>query len=169
MYLFSSNLPGSSLRPPSLGLHPSMAGPPPPPHGPLDPLLHYSSMAGLYGVRERMELEREREIRERDLNDRIKEEMLKQQQRESPYAVGLSPHLLGGTRGFPPPGIPHTSIASGGLAPPPPPSMYTPAAAAHAASTAQLIAAERERYERFGKFNLYLFIISLSSRVLAIK
>ena len=80
------------MRPPNLGLPMGGAGPPPP-HGPLDPLLHYP---GLYGVRERMELEREREIRDRELNDRFKEEMLKQQQSrpplDSPYA--LSPHLL---------------------------------------------------------------------------
>ncbi|RXG60498.1 Arginine-glutamic acid dipeptide repeats protein [Armadillidium vulgare] len=133
-----------SLRPPSLGLPPSMGGGPPPPHS-LDPLLHYGGMSGLYsvGARERMELEREREFRERDLSDRFKEEMFKQRSSleappPPPYAVGIPPHLLGAAGRYQT--IPHTSIPTGL----PPPSFYT----SSPASTATLLAVERDRYER---------------------
>lgn len=103
------------------------------------------------GARERLELERERELRDRDLNDRIKEEMLKQRSSfeaaavaappPPPYAVGLPPHLLGAAGRYS--SIPPTSIPSGF----PPPSLYNPPSA----STASLLAAERDRYERYGE------------------
>lgn len=163
IFFFASRSLPPSLRPPSLGLPPSMGGGPPPPHS-LDPLLHYGGMSGLYsvGARERMELEREREFRERDLSDRFKEEMFKQRSSleappPPPYAVGIPPHLLGAAGRYQT--IPHTSIPTGL----PPPSFYT----SSPASTATLLAVERDRYERLGNvIKVFLFFFFLSSNLL---
>ncbi|XP_018015061.1 arginine-glutamic acid dipeptide repeats protein isoform X2 [Hyalella azteca] len=121
----------------------------------LDPMMSYATLLALYppGSRERLELEaHERDFRERELNDRFKEEMLK---RDAAVHHSLqASHWLGGR----PPGYPH--VVPSTLAPhstssfvhPPPhyvnASLY--GAHSHSVATSALMAAaaERDRYER---------------------
>ena len=131
----------------------------------MDPMLHYQ-LASMYGgARERLELELEREkrerelreLREREISDRFKEEMLKNGAGGMAGLPGgpggplgprglsgpLEPHWLElhrryGMPGGPPPGA--------GLGPPPGFGLYPPGAA----GTSSLNPMERERLERMG-------------------
>lgn len=135
----------------------------------MDPMLHYQ-LASMYGpgARERLELELEREkrerelreLREREISDRFKEEMLKNGAAMGPVGMGLpggaglgprlsgplDPHWLelhrryGGIPGGPPPGA--------GLGPPPGFGLYQLGGPPSAG--ASLNPLERERLERLG-------------------
>ena len=130
-----------AVRPPGLSLPPGVGGGPPPPS--LDPLLHYTSMASMYppGARERLELEaREREL----ISERIKEELMKRPIEAQPNH--LSPWLS--TARYP--GVPATLAASLSHTH----SLYHP-------SSSAILAAERDRIERFGKIIDFLLLLRL--------
>lgn len=144
-----------------MGLPPGLGGAPP--HG-LE-LLPYGAMAALYpaGSQERMDFEaRERELRElrdRELTDRFKQEMLKRplNPAEAGYPHGLSPHWLSAGRfqGIPPQvslasGFPHTH------------ALYSPSV------SSALIASERDRLERVGKYRTFLNVYILCGTVVHI-
>ena len=89
------NLPGGGVGGVGGGGGPLGLGPPA-----MDPMLHYQ-LASMYGAgaRERLELELEREkrerelreLREREISDRFKEEMLKNGAAMGPPGMGMGP------------------------------------------------------------------------------